>query len=73
MDVKHLSDKELIVLWNNFLSGMTEVAKTIDNGTFHTPKAKGGAPPSQAGQLVLWMGLAVDQELNSRGIPAKKR
>jgi len=51
---------------------MDEVAKSLDKGTFSTPKEKGAAPPSQAGQTTLWFMIAVDAELASRGIVTQR-
>lgn len=52
---------------DNLKRGLTEVAHTIDNGTFHTVGPKGEAPPSQSGQLTLTLLMAIEEELESRG------
>lgn len=50
----------------NLLRGLTEVAKTIDNGTFSDVGQKGAAPPSQSGQLTLVLLLKIEAELERR-------
>jgi hypothetical protein len=68
MDFSQTKTSTLLVLWNNQKQALTTIAKTIEDGTFKTPKEKGGAPPSQAGQMNLVIALAVDNELNKRGV-----
>jgi len=63
----------LITTWNNVIKGFDKVAESLDNNTFHTAGEKGAAPPSQAGQTTLWFALAIDAELNRRGIPENLR
>lgn len=63
------STETLLKLWKNVKRGLDRVAREIDNGTFNTPAAtKGAAPPSQAGQLTLWLAMGIDIELTRRGV-----
>ena len=69
MDFTSVPTPILIKTWQNLVKGLDEVAKTLDDGTFHTVRGeKGSAPPSQAGQTTLWFLTAVDAELTKRGI-----
>lgn len=68
MDFSKTKTKTLLVTWNNLKKGLDEVDKTIQNGTFTKVGHKGAAPASQAGQTTLWFAIAVDNELNARGV-----
>jgi hypothetical protein len=68
MDFSETKTKTLLFLWENQKKAFDTIAKTIEDGTFKTPKEKGGAPPSQAGQMNLSIAVAVDAELNKRGV-----
>jgi hypothetical protein len=68
MNFTNTDTKILLKTWSNLKKGLDAIAKTIDNGTFNTAGEKGGAPPAQSGQTTLWFALAVDQELNRRGV-----
>jgi hypothetical protein len=66
---KDTSTETLLALWENAKGGLSKVSKEIDNGTFHTaPDTKGAAPPSQSGQLILWLAMGIDIELTRRGV-----
>lgn len=68
MNFTNTSTKTLLTTWKNLKKGLEEVNKTINDGTFNTVGQKGAAPPSQAGQTTLWFAIAVDNELNRRGV-----
>ena len=68
MDFSKTETKTLLKTWANLKSGLDEVSKSLDKGTFNTPGTKGAAPPSQSGQTTLWFALAVSNELTSRGV-----
>ena len=68
MDFSKTKTKVLLFLWDNQRQAFDTIAKSIEDGTFNTPKEKGGAPPSQAGQMNLVIALAVDNELNKRNV-----
>ncbi len=67
MDFSSIPTPTLLKTWDNLRKGLDEIAKTIDNNTFHTVGTKGAAPPSQAGQTTLWFAMAVFAELDKRG------
>jgi hypothetical protein len=60
------SAETLRVIEQNLLAGLTRVAGTIVDGTFHTCGPKGSAPPSQSGQLTLVLLDGVRSELATR-------
>lgn len=68
MDFSTTPTKTLLVTWANLKKGFDKVAKSLNDGTFNTPREKGAAPPSQAGQTTLWFAMAVDAELTRRGV-----
>lgn len=68
MNFTNTDTKTLLKTWSNLKKGLDAVSKTLEKGTFETVGEKGAAPPSQSGQTTLWFALAVDQELNKRGI-----
>lgn len=69
MSFSDQSTDTLIKLWNNLKKGLDEVHTTIENGTFNTPPdTKGACPPSQSGQLTMWLAMAVDTELTKRKV-----
>ena len=59
------STATLLVLRDNLLKGLDEVARHIDAGTFETIRK--ASPPSQSGQMTLSLLLKVDHELRERG------
>jgi hypothetical protein len=68
MDFTKVPTPTLLKTWENLKKGLDEVAKTIDNGTFHKAGPKGASPPSQAGQTTLWFAKAVFAELVRREV-----
>ncbi len=68
MDFTKTSTPTLLKTWENLKKGLDEIAKTIDNGTFHKAGPKGASPPSQAGQTTIWFAKAVYAELDKRGV-----
>lgn len=53
-------------MWENQKRALDTVSKSLADGTFHTVREKGAAPPSQSGQLNLWIMAAIREELRSR-------
>lgn len=52
---------------DRLLDGLTKVADSLKNGTFHKTGTKGAASPAQAGLLTLGLLVTVNEELVSRG------
>lgn len=59
--------KTLLKVRKNLLQGLTEVQKSILDGSFNTVGTKGGAPPSQSGQLTLALLIEIQHVLTDRG------
>lgn len=68
MDFSSIPTPTLLKTWSNLKKGLDLVAKSLEDGSFNTPREKGAAPPSQAGQLTLAFALAVDTELSKRKV-----
>jgi hypothetical protein len=56
----------LEIIKGNLLRGLDRIAETLDNGTFHTPREKGSAPPSQGGFITLGLLQGIQEELAFR-------
>lgn len=56
----------LLTTRRNLLAGLSRIAETLEVGTFEQVGSKGAAPPSQAGQLTLWLLQGVELELRLR-------
>ncbi len=68
MDFSNIPTLTLLKTWSNLKKGLDLVAKSLEDGSFNTPREKGAAPPSQSGQLTLVFALAVDTELRKRKV-----
>ncbi len=68
MDFSNIPTPTLLKTWSNLKQGLDKVAKSLEDGSFNTPPARGAAPPSQAGQLTLAFAAAVDAELTKRKV-----
>jgi hypothetical protein len=64
--IQAASTATLETIRGNLLQGLDLIADHIAAGTFHDVGAKGKAPPSQSGQITLWLYYAVTAELVSR-------
>lgn len=62
----------LLQTQRNLLSGLSLVAKHLEEGTFEISLKEGSAPPSQAGCLTLALLLSVEDELESRILGFKR-
>lgn len=60
------STATLKVVERNLQTGLTLVADSLANGTFHEVGSKGAAPPAQSGHLTLALLAAVTAELDRR-------
>lgn len=59
----------LLTIRKNLLRNLEGIGKTIEAGSFHTVRVKGGSPPSQFGHLVLALLESLQEELDERGHP----
>jgi hypothetical protein len=59
----------LLTIRKNLLGNLEKVGQTIEAGSFHKTRSKGGASPAQFGHLVLGLLLSLQEELDERGHP----
>lgn len=66
---EHADTKTLEGIRDNLLGGLNLVAKTLDDGTFHLCREKGGASPAQFGKATLALLVGVVSVLALREVP----
>lgn len=66
MDLSGASLQVLLTVHTNLRNGLSRVAETLDDGTFHVVGAHGEASPAQFGQLILILLREINAELYRR-------
>lgn len=65
-DFENATTEALLVIQENLLNGLTLMAKHLEAGTFKVPAKPGAAPPSEGGELTIWLLLGVEDVLEAR-------
>lgn len=58
----------LLTIRENLLRNLERVGETIEAGSFHKVRVKGGASPAQFGRVILGLLVSMQEELDERGV-----